>query len=617
MGVSGIAGLAGMAPGPELAAALAAVDPAGVAVDELFVVVRAQARQVAFEQGRLLGVLARLGEVAERPVPLRGQRRRRVGEAPDEYAADEVGWALAWSRSFAHGQLLLGHALVGRFRTVYEAVLAGRLDVARAKVFVDVLSDLPDERVAVIVARLLGPAEGLTVAKLRQRLRYHAVRADPGLARRRYERSVADRDVWWRSDSEGTATIVLSNLPVGAAARAMDFVDRLARAARASGQARTLKMLRVDAALALLAGETFTVVAPVDAVTAAADARAVAQGRAGDADDPPPGDLPQWTRDVGWSVDDLTDPPPDPPWAPHPPGSADPPGVTHPPGSADPPWMGESGRPAAVGGVSGEASLWWEEVVAEPDDRVWAEPVPIGRGGFDAALPAPAGPVPDGSRCCRCQGVKPAERRGEVHIEIKASTLICLDDDPALIPGWGPVIADIARQFALDQRRNPRWLWRVTDEQGRLLSHGHTSRRPSAVERTHVRLRDRTCRAPGCTAPAMNCDQDHRQQYQHGGPSHRSNMCSLCVHHHVLRHEYGYTHDQIALDTHLWTSPNGLVYLVAPGDDLRLTSDLDDIDWRHLLAEEPPEATNDDLRAEYPFHTLDDIIELQRSERVA
>lgn len=95
---------------------------------------------------------------------------------------------------------------------------------------------------------------------------------------------------------------------------------------------------------------------------------------------------------------------------------------------------------------------------------------------------------------------------------------MCLDDDPALIPGFGPVIADIARQVAFDQEHNPAWMWAVTDDHGRLLHRGHTKRRPNAEEKSFVKARDRTCRAPGCRRQASWCDDDHRLDYAKGGP---------------------------------------------------------------------------------------------------
>ena len=69
---------------------------------------------------------------------------------------------------------------------------------------------------------------------------------------------------------------------------------------------------------------------------------------------------------------------------------------------------------------------------------------------------------PRGDVCCECGGVRPGDRRGSVELVVKLTTLAALDDDPGLIPGWGSVIADIARQVAADRHYRPMWKFSVT-----------------------------------------------------------------------------------------------------------------------------------------------------------
>src|SRR5262245_55279426 len=136
----------------------------------------------------------------------------------------------------------------------------GRIDYGRAHAFVDCLYDVDDDDVARAIADLLlGKAETLTVAQLRDKLRYHVARAEPDKQREKYLRSVAQRTVWLQTFTDGTAFLAATNLPPHQARIAYNYLDRLARAAKAGGDPRTLPRLRADACLALLSGEPFTV----------------------------------------------------------------------------------------------------------------------------------------------------------------------------------------------------------------------------------------------------------------------------------------------------------------------------------------------------------------------
>ena len=55
---------------------------------------------------------------------------------------------------------------------------------------------------------------------------------------------------------------------------------------------------------------------------------------------------------------------------------------------------------------------------------------------------------------------------------------------------------------------------------------------PCHALKAAVKGRDGTCRFPGCTAKAINCDCDHRVNHEDGGGTCVHNLCSLCRHHH-------------------------------------------------------------------------------------
>src|SRR5262249_46350005 len=81
--------------------------------------------------------------------------------------------------------------------------------------------------------------------------------------------------------------------------------------------------------------------------------------------------------------------------------------------------------------------------------------------------------------CCTCGGLRPADRRGVITVTMTLPTLLGLRDDPALIPGWGPVLAEIARHVALDQAHPPSWQYAITDSHGHLPHARPIRRRPT------------------------------------------------------------------------------------------------------------------------------------------
>ncbi|MGH3826300.1 MAG: hypothetical protein ACRDQX_03875 [Pseudonocardiaceae bacterium] len=92
-------GLAKMAPGPRLGAALAGLDRRALAGSDLVEVLQARSRQVAHEQAQLLAVMAEIGWCDPHAGPDEVARLERL---PDENeplvsASDEIRAALAWT----------------------------------------------------------------------------------------------------------------------------------------------------------------------------------------------------------------------------------------------------------------------------------------------------------------------------------------------------------------------------------------------------------------------------------------------------------------------------------------------------------------------------------------
>ncbi len=154
-------------------------------------------------------------------------------------------------------------------------------------------------------------------------------------------------------------------------------------------------------------------------------------------------------------------------------------------------------------------------------------------------------------------GTGPDDRaRGVVDIHIDLETLAGLIDNPAEIPGFGPVLADVGRRLALEHGRQ----WQVTvTYQGAPVWTGVTRRRPDTALARRIRARYRRCVFPGCRMPARSCDLDHTQPWCEGGATCEHNLAPLCRHHHMLRHST-WTYRRLDDGRHQWTSPLGWTY---------------------------------------------------------
>ena len=151
-------------------------------------------------------------------------------------------------------------------------------------------------------------------------------------------------------------------------------------------------------------------------------------------------------------------------------------------------------------------------------------------------------------------------RGGVVELRVDLTTLTELSENPGELAGYGPVIADIARQVT-DEQANAEWRFTVTDPAtGQPVANSITRRRPTVTQRRHVETRNPTCVFPGCRMPATGCDLDHRIPWAHGGQTTVGNLGPLCRHDHVIKTLAHWTHQGLPDGTHLWTSRLGHTY---------------------------------------------------------
>lgn len=152
-----------------------------------------------------------------------------------------------------------------------------------------------------------------------------------------------------------------------------------------------------------------------------------------------------------------------------------------------------------------------------------------------------------------------------INVTIPIDSLAGLSEGAGVLNGQAVVPADVARRLAAGDSR-----WRhilTCSVSGALLDVGTLSYRPPASLDRHVRLRDGTCRFPGCSVPARECDLDHLVPFP-TGPTSAENLHALCRRHHGLKHEGGWRVDAGPGHSLRWTSPQGAVATTWPDDTL-------------------------------------------------
>jgi hypothetical protein len=161
--------------------------------------------------------------------------------------------------------------------------------------------------------------------------------------------------------------------------------------------------------------------------------------------------------------------------------------------------------------------------------------------------------------CGRSEDSRSGSARAVVDVRVMASTLAGLDDHPGEIPGWGPVLADVARKLVTEQP-DATWQVTVTDGIGRALNSVTTRRRPTAPQKRVAMTRSETCVFPGCVMPAAECDLDHNQPWAETRLTETDQLAPLCRHDHTNRHQRGWKISQIDPGMYRLTSPLGHTY---------------------------------------------------------
>lgn len=165
----------------------------------------------------------------------------------------------------------------------------------------------------------------------------------------------------------------------------------------------------------------------------------------------------------------------------------------------------------------------------------------------------------------------------EMQVIVPVDCLLGLSDNPGVVPGFGPLPAEIVREMA----NNPNCTWRriLTDPAEGSVQEVSSQRYPSAALRRFVQSRNPTCIFPGCDMPSTQCDLDHVCPHREGGATSAGNLAPECRRHHRLKHrpetpsaqEPGgavagprWQLRQVKPGHFVWTSPEGERYDVGP-----------------------------------------------------
>lgn len=417
--------------------------------------------------------------------------------------------------------------LVDQHPATVAALTCGDISYAHAGAVLESTAALEPDACRDLEATLVERAKGSTVAALRRYARRERERSHPRPLVERHRERLADRHIELEPARDGMMWLH-QYLPAVQATAIYNRLTDIAVTFQSSGEDRTLAQLRVDVFSALLLDDE----APrlvhegpgrgagaagrgVSAETGTGVSRAPKATGAG--------------LDVGETVPGV---------AGMVPGIA---GVL--PGAAEA-GLGEGEAPSCGTAAASTA----------------------GRSALSAA-----GAVVDAER--RAPGLSLRGVRPTVAVTVPVMTLLGHGDEPGHLEGYGPVDADTAREIAA---RAPSFTRVLTHpETAVVLSVGRQRYAVPSDLKTWLRLRDETCRFPGCSRRAARCDIDHVAPWRLGGGTDHDNLIHLCRHHHRLKHETGWSvASATSEDTGsgvfarpeavVWTSPAGRQYVDHP-----------------------------------------------------
>ena len=476
--------------------------------------------------------------IRRRPAPgctLEGEAR--MPESWEEFAGDEVRWALAETRHAADAMLDLAHCLEVKLPGTREAFRTGVLRQSKAEIIARATDVLDPAEAQAAEALVLGRAGRLSPGGLRAAIVRAVIEVAPDKARKRREEAVHDARVErWPEDS-GNAALAGRELPPAEVLAADQRITWWARQLRMAGLEGGLDELRARAYLDLLLDKDSR---PAQPGGGAADGTTSedSDGTSGPDD-----------RGNGGS------PAPAPPEPRTPPGSgvlpagftgrnhltvplatllelADRPGELSGLGPVDPALARDLARASAAS----PKTTWCLTVTdaeghaighgcARPEPRNHRKRQVGQRGGHDPPgftfTAADADGPPGGYGSWRFTTGTPGQ--------------------PALLVAIDPIAIDTCDH--------------------RFAAAGHD---PGVKLRHLSQVRHALCTGPMCRRPSVRADFEHNTPYEEGGRSCLCNGGPKCRHEHRLKQDPRWTVEQPTPATFRWTTPSGRQYTTEP-----------------------------------------------------
>jgi hypothetical protein len=455
-------------------------------------------------------------------------------ECWEEFAADEVRWALAGTRHEADAMLDLAQALEVKLPGTKEAFRTGVLRRSKAEIIAAATGVLDPAEARAAEAMVLGRAGRLSPGGLRAAIVRAVMEVAPDKARQRREEAVRDARVErWPEDS-GNAALAGRELPPAEVLAADQRITWWARQLRAAGLEGSMDPLRARAYLDLLLDQDSRPATPTtSATTATPDAPAVPDApatQAGSWTSPGSGVIPAGftgRNHLTVPLATLLE-------------LADRPGEIPGLGPVDP-WLA---RDLARTSAASPTTTWCLTVT---DDQGHA----IGHG------------------CARPELRKHPRRQAD-----QRGTGPPGGHDPPSGPGltFTPADADGppggygSWRFSTGIRGQPAWLISIDPIaidtcDHRFAAAGHD---PGVKLRHLSQIRHAFCTGPMCRRPSIRADFEHNTPYDQGGRSCLCNTGPKCRHDHRLKQHPKWKVDQLPDGTFRWTTPAGRTYTTEP-----------------------------------------------------